>query len=330
VRLQEEIAVGEVRSEEALYAFVRGLEWERWLDVEQTLAVDASVRDACLTHSHYAALRVKDAIVDRFRDHRGRRPSVDTGDPDLPLKLHLRGATATLYRDLSGESLHKRGYRPVQVKSPLNEATAAGLVLLSEWDRASPLLDPMCGSATLPIEAALIAGDRAPGLRRRYAFERWSDFDRRVWKALREEARDRARAGAARIPEIAGADRHPGAIAIARRAVEAAELRDRVRLTVAEVRDLVPVPVPAVVLTNPPYGERLGAEAPDDVAASWRDLGAFLHERCGGATAWILCGSPELSRHLGLRASRRVPVHNGPIDCRLLCYEIDAHCGETT
>ncbi len=320
IRVQEQILQAPAGGREALYAAVGQLDWRRYLDVDQTLAIDASVRDSAITHSGFAALTAKDAIVDQFRAALGRRPSVDTALPDLPLKLVLAQDVLTLYRNLSGASLHKRGWRPVQVKSPLNEATAAGILILSGWDRASPLADPMCGSGTFLIEAACLAAERAPGLKRSFAFERWPDFDAALWAGLRAEAATRARRT---LPfTIEGADRHVGAIDIARISVEVAGVAGLVHISVAEAATWQPSGRPAAVFCNPPWGERLGEG--EDLLQSWRDLGRFLHERCTGARALVLCGNPELTRHLGLRASRRWPVMNGPIECRLLEYEVRA------
>jgi len=318
IRVQEQILLAPAGGREALYDAVARLSWQRFMDVDQTLAIDASVRDSAITHSSFAALTAKDAIVDQFRAALGRRPSVDTDDPDLPLKLVLQKDVLTLYRNLSGTSLHKRGWRPVQVKSPLNEATAAGILLLSGWDRASPLCDPMCGSGTLLIEAACLAADRAPGAGRRFAFERWPDFDAALWSRLRQEAAARARPT---LPfALEGADRHAGALAIARRSAEAAGVANLLQLSVAEAATWQPSVAPAIVVCNPPWGERLGEG--EDLQQSWRDLGRFLHERCAGARAFVLCGNAELTRHLGLRADRRWTVMNGPIECRLLQYEV--------
>jgi putative N6-adenine-specific DNA methylase len=317
IYVQEEALRGPARSPEELYALVRGMDWSALLRVEQTLSVDAAVRDSRITHSKYAALKVKDAIVDQFRERTGRRPSVDVEAADLPLKLVIRRDEAVLYRNLSGAPLHKRGWRPALVRSPLNEATAAGLLLLTGWDRRSPLADPMCGSGTFLIEAALLAADMAPGARRVFPFETWPDFDAPAWQALRADAERRAQPSLPFVLE--GADRHDGALALARRSAAAAGVAALVRFTRAQARDWAPAVPPRVVVVNPPYGERLGEG--EDLVQSWRDLGSFLH-RCQGATAWVLSGNPELTRHLGLRASRKLVVRNGPIDCRWLRYDV--------
>jgi putative N6-adenine-specific DNA methylase len=317
VRVQELILEAPAPDRQTFYRAVAGVDWERYLRLDQTLAVDATVRDSRVTHSGIAALTVKDAIVDRFRSRRGARPSVDRDDPDLALKLLVNRDVASLSRDLSGESLHKRGWRGAQVKSPLNEALAAGLLLLTEWDRKSPLVDPMCGSGTFLIEAAHLAMDRAPGLDRPFAFERWPDFDGPAWSALLEEARSRIRPVAAKLE---GADRHEGALGLAKRAAAAAGVADAITLTASDVRDFAPSVRPGTVVVNPPWGERVGEG--DDLVDAWHGLGNFFHRQCGGASVFVLSGNPELTKHLGLRATRKWVVMSGPIECRYIRYDV--------
>ncbi|MDJ0521364.1 MAG: THUMP domain-containing protein [Planctomycetota bacterium] len=319
IRVQEELLRAEVRDPNDLYEAVATVDWCRYIRPDQTLAVYASTRDTEeLRHSGFAALRAKDAIVDVVRQEHSRRPSVDTRDPDVPLKLIVQRDKLLLYRDLSGASLHKRGWRPIQVKSPLNEATAAGLLLLSGWDRETPLCDPMCGSGTFLVEAAMLATNRAPGLHRYFAFERWDDHDARLWEQLREEARDQA-LFELDVP-LMGADRHEGAISLAMKGAYDADVDQLISLTVIDAARWKPPTMPGFVVTNPPYGERIGRD--EDLVDSWRTLGDFLKRACAGATAWVLSGNPELTRHLGLRASVRIPVKNGPIDCRWIRYEV--------
>ncbi|MFK7741543.1 MAG: class I SAM-dependent RNA methyltransferase [Planctomycetota bacterium] len=323
VRVQEEIVRGRVDGREDLYDLTSSVDWSLFMTSNGTLAIDGAVRDSFANDTRFPILVVKDAICDQFRHFDGERPNVERDRPDLPLKLVLRGDEAILYRDLGGEPLHKRGYREVQHKSPLNEALAAGLLLLSEWDREAPLVDPMCGSATLLIEAAFLATDRAPGLGRAFAFERWRDTDQDAWQSAFDEAEERATRGAERCPPIAGNDRHPGSIALAEQALRAARVNGPIELTHSEVRDYKPPFAPAMVVTNPPYGERLQPDEAE-LTESWQDLGVFLHRKCEGAMAHVLCGSPELTQYLGLRAARRFPVNNGPIECRWLRYAIDS------
>ncbi len=318
IRVQEELLSTRVRGEDDLYNAVFELDWDRLLRPEHTLAAYASTRDApAYRHSGHAAIQVKDAITDQQRQRHGERSSVDREAPDLPLKVVIQRDRLLLYRDLAGTSLHKRGYRPVQVKSPLNEVTAAGLLIRSEWDRASPLVDPMCGSGTFVIEAALLASDTAPGLQRTFAFERWVDFDADLWASLREEAKARAKARLGFA--LAGADRHAGAVGIAKQSAQQAGVGHLVQFDTSEARDWQPPAPPAFVVCNPPYGERLDD---GEVEEAWRALGDFLKSRCSGAEAWVLSGNKAVTRFLRMRTSQRVPAMNGPIECRWLRYEI--------
>ena len=317
VRVLEPVISGPVADFDQLYELASRPRWEELVGVRRTFAVRATVTNGPFTDRHFAALRVKDALVDRIRRRRGSRPSVDRHDPDVPLRLVVRGHEAHVFRDLAGDSLHRRGYRPVQVRSPLSEAAAAGLLLLSRWDRASPLLDPMCGSGTFVIEAAALAADRAPGFARKFAAERFPDADPQVWKRLREEAADRLQPSLSF--RLLGVDRHPGAVGIAKKSARAAGLSHLMQFQIADAAIFEPPYAPAVVVANPPWGERLGEGA--DLVASWRALGTLLR-RCPGAHAYVLSGAPELTRHIGLRSSQRWPVRIGKLDARWLHYEM--------
>ncbi|MBL8753555.1 MAG: hypothetical protein JNK15_09660 [Planctomycetes bacterium] len=323
IRVQEELARGRVRDRDDLYALAGTVDWTQTIGYLQTFAIDGAVKDSFANDTRFPVLVVKDALCDQFRDRFGKRPNVGKDRPDLPIKLVLQGEEAILYRELGGEPLHKRGYREIQHKSPLNEATAAGLLLLTGWDRKAPLCDPMCGSATFLCEAAWLATDRAPGLGRAFAFERWKDTDLDAWRHLFDDAEARASRGAADLPPLCGNDWHPGALSIAVKALEGAGLAGKVELHQGDCRDYVPPFRPSVVVTNPPYGDRLSPDAAK-LEESWQSLGNFLHRQCAGAQAFVLCGNPELTQHLGLRAAQKHPVRNGPIDCRWLHYEIDA------
>ena len=317
VRVLEPVVSGQVEDFDQLYALASGAPWEELIGIRRTFAVHATVTNGPFTDRHFAALRVKDALVDRIRERRGGRPSVDRRDPDVPLRLVVRGREAHVFRDLAGTSLHRRGYRPIQVKSPLSEAIAAGLLLLTAWDRASPLLDPMCGSGTFVIEAAALAADRAPGFARKFAAERFPDADPEVWKRLREEAADRLRRSLSF--RLMGIDRHAGALGIAKKSAQAAGLSHMMQFKLADAAVFEPPYPPAVVVTNPPWGERLGEGS--DLVASWRALGTLLR-RCPGAQAYVLSGARQLTRHIGLRSSQRWPVKIGQLDARWLHYEM--------
>lgn len=319
VRVLERLAVFDVDVEQDLYDRVAALPWEDWMGPDDTLAVEATVRESVPSSPRFAAVRVKDAVCDRFRDRDGRRPSVDREAPRVPLHLRLVKGRATLARDLAGDSLHRRGYRPIQVKSPLNEATAAGLLLLAGYDGTGALLDPMCGSGTFLIEAAWIATDRAPGLDRTFAFRHWPDFDAPAWGAIVDEAMGRMKpadpdAVAARF---VGLEIHGGALTIARKCIEAAEVERVVTVGRADAGRWSPDGPIDWVFTNPPWGERLVG----DVEESWAALAELLRA-CPGAKAHVLSGNPELSGRLRLKADRKWPVRTGPIDARLLRYAI--------
>ena len=321
VRVQQELAFGRVRGREDLYDLTQSVDWSQSITHLQTLAVDAAVRDSFANDTRFPALVVKDAVCDQFRERLGKRPSVERDRPDLPIKLVLQRDEAILYRDLGGAPLHKRGYRAIQHKSPLNEALAAGLLMLGGVNLEGPICDPMCGSGTLLIEAAFLAQQRAPGLARSFAFERFADLDVEAWRQIYADAEARIDTSASRMPKLMGNDRHPGALSIAHQAAKAADLTDHIQWSEGDAKDYAPPEPPATVVTNPPYGHRLDDD-PEELAGSWRSLGNFLHDRLHDGRAYVLSGDPQLSRHLGLRAGRKWPVHNGPIECRWLYYEV--------
>lgn len=304
-------------SPEQLYAGMHEVPWEEFLTPAMTLALDASVRDSVLTHSRFAALKGKDAIVDRLRERCGQRPDIDPAAPDLPVNLHIHKNQCTVSLDLAGAGLHRRGYRLERTIAPLRETLAAGLILLSGWDGTTPFVDPMCGSGTLPIEAALIATRTAPGLARSFAFQKWPGFDAHAWQALRDEAHQLRRPAAAMI---LGADRDPRALVAAR---DNASRQPAASCIIWDRADFSRLTAPAgsgTLLCNPPYGERLR----DDVALEtlYRSIGDTLKQRWTGWTAWLLTGNLTAAKSIGLKATRRIPLWNGPLECRLLKYEL--------
>lgn len=302
-----------------LYAGVRTAVWHDHLTPDMTLAVDCNLRDSALTHSGFVALKTKDAIVDAIRDRAGRRPNVDTRDPDLRVNVHLVKNRCTVSLDTSGVPLDRRGYRLDRNEAPLRETLAAALVQLSGWDGTVPLADPMCGSGTIPIEAALFAARRAPGLLRPgFAFQRWPAYDRELWRRLTEEAAGEARASLP-VP-LVGYDRSPRALAVARQNSIRAGVQGLVTLAERELSAFSPPPGPGVLLFNPPYGRRLGEE--EELKPLYRQIGDVMKQRCTGYTAWVFTGSADLAKCVGLRASRRIVLFNGPIECRLLKYEL--------
>ncbi|MBX2797890.1 MAG: hypothetical protein KTR31_09485 [Myxococcales bacterium] len=326
IRVLQELARARVGGPDDLYTMAHRLPWHKLMGTSRTFAVYSAVSGHLVRHSKFAALRVKDAVVDQLREQTGDRPSVDTDQPDVPLKITVRGPVATLSRDLAGDSLHRRGWRPIQVRSPINEALAAGLLQLTGWDRRSPLCDPMCGSGTFLVEAAHLAADRAPGLRREMALQRWPDFDEPLWTSLLQEAEERFAAGRRNVPALVGNDHHAGALAIARDSAERAEVAEHIQWHQSDVRDFRPDPTPATVVVNPPFGVRL---QPDALAETWGRLGDFLKglsSRVGDddrqIMAWLLSADPELTHPLKLRSDERVAVVHGGLDCRWIRYPL--------
>ncbi len=316
VRVLWPILEADVASPDELYEAVRSVDWSRWLTPEHTLAVDCNVRDSKITHSQYAARRVKDAICDQFVERLGRRPSVDVDEPMLGFNLHVYRDHATLSLDSSGNSLHKRGYSPVKTRAPLNEALAAAIVLRSGWRGEVPFVDPLCGSGTLPIEAGWLALDRPPGLtRKRFGFMGWMDFDVREWTALRDEARQGVRRT---LPApVWGADVRGDAVAFAINNAKAAGIGHLVRFHKQDVRGWTPEGAPGVIVCNPPYGERIGDER--QLVGLYRGLGELLG-RAAGWSMWVFTGNPRLAEAIGVRPVEEVPLFNGKIPCRLLHF----------
>ncbi len=318
VRVLQPILEADVASPDDLYDAVYSLDWSQYLTPEHTLAVDCNVRDSHITHSKYAALRTKDAICDQFVERVGRRPSVDVDEPMVGLNLHVHRDHAVLSLDSSGESLHKRGYRPIQTRAPLNEALAAALVLLTGWRGERPFADPLCGSGTLPIEAAWIALRRPPGLtRKRFGFQGWMDFDIELWTSLRDEARRGVRR-ALPAPVLAS-DIRGDAVSFAIDNARAAGIGHLLRVEKKDVRDFrPPAGPPGVLLCNPPYGERLGEEK--SLFGLYRLLGEVFRERCAGWEAYVFTGNRRLAEAIGSQPAAQVPLFNGKIPCRLLKF----------
>jgi 23S rRNA (guanine2445-N2)-methyltransferase / 23S rRNA (guanine2069-N7)-methyltransferase len=312
---------------EALYAGARTIDWTDVFDLKTTFAIEVAGRSAAVPHTHYAGLKVKDAIADTFREKSGERPSVDTDNPQLRVHLHLDKDAAQLSLDLSGESLHRRGYRRAGVAAPLKENLAAAILLRSGWAQlaaqGAPLVDPMCGSGTLVIEAALIACDVAPGLERaRFGFERWLEHAPKVWRELREEATARAQAGRARaLPPLLGTDMDAGAIRAAQDNAHRAGFTGRLEFRQEDLSAVrPPSEKPGLLVTNPPYGERLGAEA--EVIKIHSLLGATLKAHFPGWQAAVFTGRPDLGPRIGLRASDTYAMYNGPLPCKLLLFDV--------
>jgi putative N6-adenine-specific DNA methylase len=297
--------------EDALYDGVRAIDWRRVLDADHTLAVRAACRSSRLSHTQYIAQRSKDAIVDQLREQLGARPNVDRSAPDVQLFVHLVKDRATVYLDYSGDSLHEHGFRKQQGAAPIKETLAAALVRYSGWDRASPLVDPMCGSGTLLLEAGLWAARRAPGLARgSFGFERWADFDASAAQAIRE-LREEAQSLARPLEfSLLGSDTDPAALEAARANAETAGLRVNLRL--APLSSSAPSADHGGLLINPPYGERLSRDA-----SLGQDLSAALRRFQGYQRALIVPRAFDLP----LRADKFLLVFNGALECELRRYD---------
>ena len=316
VRVLWPILEAPVESPDELYDAVGTLDWARWMTPEHTLAVDCNVRDSKITHSQYAARRVKDAICDQFVERCGRRPSVDVESPMLGFNLHVYKNRATLSLDSSGASLHKRGYRPIQTKAPLNEALGAAIVQRTGWRPETPLVDPLCGAGTLPIEAGWLALNRPPGLtRRRFGFMGWMDYDVELWTELRDQARQGVRKA---LPApVWGSDIRGDAVSFAINNAKAAGIGHLVRFHKQDVRAWTPEGPPGVLVCNPPYGERIGEEK--QLVGLYRGLGELVG-RSPGWSVWVFTGNPRLAQAIGLQPVEEIPLFNGKIPCRLLHF----------
>lgn len=314
---------------EALYKGVSRVSWERHMSVHNTLAVDFTTSGSQITHTHYGALKVKDAIVDQFRAAHDMRPSVDTHNPDLRINVHVRRDTATISIDLSGASLHRRGWRTGSVKAPLKENVAAAILWRAGWQdmlkEGRPFMDPMCGSGTFAIEAWMMAADIAPGLfhSQDFGLLGWRKHDQELWHGLLQEARERREAGlAGDLPEIIGYDKDHSAINIARQNAQSCGATNYIRFAQREVREVAPDEhsSPGLICVNPPYGERLEDE-PGALRAHER-LGATFIESFHGWQAWVLTGNKTLGFAIPVRARKRYTVYNGPLECMLLHFDV--------
>ncbi len=301
--------------EEALYSGIRAIDWRPFLTWRQTLSVSAVCRSSAVSHSGFAALKVKDAIVDQIRGEGGKRPSVSRDDPDVRVYLYLVQDRAAVYLDLSGDSLHRRGYRLQAGEAPLRETLAAAILRLSGWDRVSPLVDPLCGSGTIAIEAALWAAGKAPGLNReRFGFERWADFGPRQARELRELKGELRAAAAGSDPRIQASDLDESVLEAARANARRAGVK--ISFKHRSLFDLQGDGGPKTVVTNPPYDVRLAAGA--DFC---RRAGAVFSRLHGWRVA-LLAGSPEYERSISLKPRLKVPLPNGDLKCDFVVYDI--------
>ncbi len=309
-----------VRSPEDLYAGIRKFDFTQFVTNQQTIMVDALVKNSeVFRDQRFAALKIKDAIVDQFRDKFGDRPNVEKENPDLRVLARIIDGDVQVSIDTSGDPLFMRGYRREMTEAPLKENLAAGLVLLTKWDRKTNIIDPMCGSGTFLIEAALMAAQIAPGLLRKgFAFQKYLNFSDRDWNELVNEATEAERETTVKF---FGFDRDSKAIKISQDNAKRAGVSDFIHFERKDARDFEPPTEKGVIMVNPPYGERMGNfEQLKDV---YRDLGFILKSKFKTWDIWMLSGQAGLTNGLGLKSSENFPVHNGPIECRWLKFHVN-------
>jgi putative N6-adenine-specific DNA methylase len=305
-----------VRNEDDIYRGIRNIGWERYIDNHNTVAVDTVLLSKRFRHSGFISQRVKDGIVDRFRDRTGNRPSVDLKNPDLRINIHLNDTHCTVSLDSSGESLHKRGYRTQSYQAPLNEVLAAGMILLSDWTPQQAFLNPMCGSGTLCIEAGLIAKGIPGGYyRNSFGFQKWKNYDSVLFESIRRErylaARDDFR--------ILACDLAAPAIEATQQNLASAGLLGQIDLKKSAFDSWNPRLREGILIMNPPYGERLDEAGLTEL---YRGIGNTLKKEYAGFKAWILSGNPEAMKNIGLRTGKRMTLYNGPIRCKFHFYDL--------
>lgn len=317
LRILKTIKTFKATNEEELYNGVFDVDWHDMFDVEDTFAIDSVVNSKQFRHSKYVALKSKDAVVDRFRKRYGERPSIDTEDPSVRINVRIFNDDVTIALDSSGSSLHKRGYRIETGPAPINEVLAAGLVLLSGWDKRSNFVDPMCGSGTILLEAAMIANEIPAGYyRSEYGFQRWKDYDKDIWQKVKDNADSYSSEFDYRI---IGSDISGRMISIARNNIRNARMHKDIELQANNITDFIPPKGGGVMICNPPYGERMKL---DDLKALYKKIGDTLKRNFAGYDAWVLSSDMEAMKFVGLRPSRKITVFNGPLECRFMKFSI--------
>lgn len=317
LRILKPIADFKAKDENELYDKIQEIDWSIYFDLKNTFAVDSVVHSEYFSHSKYVALKVKDAIVDQFREKFQKRPFVDADDPDVRISIHISNDLCNVSLDSSGDSLHKRGYRIKTNKAPLNEVLAAGMILLSGWNKQNVFIDPMCGSGTLIIEAAMIANNIPPGIyRKRFGFETWKDFDNDLLEKIYEEDSPEVDSQI----EIIGSDISEIAVRISRENITNAGLKKKINVLIKPVESYNPPKTDnGIVITNPPYGERIKKNEIDNF---YKLLGDTFKNKYKGYEVWLLSSNFEAIKHIGLRPSQKMTLFNGPLECKFLNYSI--------
>lgn len=316
IRILKPISHFRALSAEDVYSEVMKIDWSKYLDLEKTFAVDSVVFSEEFRHSKFVSYKVKDAIVDQFRERTGKRPNISVSNPDLRLNMHIAEDQCTLSLDASGESLHRRGYRQESVEAPLNEVLAAGIILMTGWQGDCDFIDPMCGSGTFLIEAALIARNMAPGLfRKEFAFEKWPDFDADLFDRIyNDDSQEREFKY-----HIYGYDVDMKAVNTARMNVKAAGLSSCITIEQQDFKDFTRPGNKSIIVTNPPYGERISTP---DLLGTYKMIGERLKHQFQGNDAWILSYREECFDQIGLKPSIKTPLYNGSLECELRKYQM--------
>ncbi len=315
IKILKPIASFRVSGEQDLYNKIHDMAWEDYLKPSGTLAIDATIHSNLFSHSLYIAQKTKDAIVDRFREKTGERPDVDLKFPDLKVNVHIDRKQCTISLDSSGDSLHKRGYKIATNIAPINEVLAAGLIMLSGWDGQTDFMDPMCGSGTIPIEAAMIACNIPPNLmRKEFAFERWQDWDVELFEKIEESLLGKTRDF---HHKIVGYDKAPSAVAKAKENVKNAQLDDFIEIKHEDFfKTQKGGDEKLHMVFNPPYGERLNL----DMESFYKSIGDTLKQNYPGTDAWFITSNLDALKHVGLRPSRKIQLYNAKLEARLVKY----------
>ena len=316
IRILKPIKHFKALSADDVYEGVKDIDWSEIIGIDKTFAVDSVVFSEEFRHSKFVAYKVKDAIVDQFREKTGQRPNISISNPDIRLHIHIAEDQCTLCLDSSGESLHRRGYRQESVEAPLNEVLAAGMILMTGWHGETDFIDPMCGSGTLLIEAALIARNMAPGLfRKEYAFEKWPDFDRELFDTIyNDDSQEREF-----NHHIYGYDVDIKAVNTARLNVKAAGLTSDITIEEQDFKNFTQPKNKSIMVTNPPYGERIST---NDLLGTYKMIGERLKHQFTGNEAWILSYREECFAQIGLKPSIKIPVFNGSLECEFRKYQM--------
>lgn len=307
----------DAKSIDDLYSGIQRIDWSKFMDLQTTFSIQSTIHSEIFNHSRFVVLKVKDAIVDQFREKLNERPSINTDDPDIKINIHINDQEVIVSLDASGEPLYKRGYRKRVGEAHINEVLAAGLIQLSGWDKKSPFLDPMCGSGTILCEAAMLATNTPAGLyRRNFGFQKWKDFESEIWNKIKADADKKCITSDA---AITGFDIDSKNVDIAR--LNTAFLKNKIQVSIIKA-DFIKMKPPyssGMIIMNPPYGERLHNQTIPELYA---EIGTTLKHRYAGFSAWIISSNFEALKNIGLKTSRKIPVFNGPLECRFQRFDL--------